>query len=50
MRNAGRYDGTLGVTTAIEVVRFLHEHGIRLPFAIEVVAFVDEEGVRFPNR
>ena len=49
VRNAGRYDGCLGVVMAIEAVAALAERGDRLPFAIEVVAFGDEEGVRFPE-
>jgi len=48
VRNAGRYDGNLGVVAAIEAVAALHARGERLPFAIEVIAFGDEEGVRFP--
>lgn len=48
VRNAGRYDGNLGVVTAISAVKALHEAGQRLPFAVEVLAFGDEEGVRFP--
>ncbi|KAA8995618.1 allantoate amidohydrolase [Affinibrenneria salicis] len=47
VRNAGRYDGMLGVLTAIETVGYLHQHGIRLPLALEVVGFGDEEGTRF---
>jgi allantoate deiminase len=47
VRDAGRYDGMLGVVTAIECVAALAEKGKRLPFAIEVVGFGDEEGVRF---
>jgi allantoate deiminase len=47
VRDAGRYDGMLGVVTAIECVAALAEKGQRLPFAIEVVGFGDEEGVRF---
>ena len=47
VRNAGRYDGPLGVLTAIEVVTHLNEHGIRLPMAVEIVGFADEEGTRF---
>ena len=47
VRNAGIYDGNLGVLTAIAAVEALHQQGIRLPFAIEVAAFADEEGVRF---
>ena len=45
VRDAGRYDGMLGVVTAIECVGALK--GRRLPFAIECVGFGDEEGVRF---
>lgn len=48
VRNAGRYDGTLGVVAAIEAVAALHAGGEHLRFPIEVVAFGDEEGVRFP--
>ena len=47
VRNAGRFDGPLGVVTAIEVVKAAFKSGKRYPFAIEVVAFGDEEGVRF---
>lgn len=47
VRNAGRYDGMLGVLTAIEVVQALHNQGHRLTKAIEVVGFCDEEGTRF---
>lgn len=47
VRNAGKYDGMLGVVTPIACVKALHEVGGRLPFAIEVIAFADEEGVRF---
>ncbi|SNY61109.1 allantoate deiminase [Enterobacter sp. CC120223-11] len=47
VRNAGRYDGMLGVLTALEVVAWLNKHHIRLTQAIEVVGFGDEEGTRF---
>jgi allantoate deiminase len=47
VRNAGKYDGMLGVVAAIECVSVLHGRGARFPFAIEVVGFADEEGVRF---
>jgi allantoate deiminase len=49
VRNAGKYDGNLGVVAAIEAVAALNRDGARLPFAIEVLAFGDEEGVRFPT-
>ena len=48
VRNAGKYDGNLGVLTAIQAVRRLSQAGTRLLYAIEVLAFGDEEGVRFP--
>jgi allantoate deiminase len=47
VRDAGRYDGPLGVLVAIAAVQRLHAGGLRLPFAIEVVAFADEEGLRY---
>ena len=48
IRDAGRFDGNLGVVVGIAAVAQLAARQIRLPFAIEVVAFGDEEGVRFP--
>ncbi|MDC7694837.1 allantoate amidohydrolase [Asticcacaulis sp. DXS10W] len=48
VRDAGAYDGPLGIMLAIEVVAALHAQNKRLPFAIEVYAFGDEEGSRFP--
>jgi allantoate deiminase len=47
VRNAGKFDGPLGVVAAIACVEQLREQKIRLPFAIEVISFADEEGVRF---
>ena len=47
VRDAGRYDGTLGVLSAIAAVERLNVTGTRLPFAIEAVAFAEEEGLRF---
>jgi allantoate deiminase len=49
VRNAGPFDGQLGVILAIECVERLHATGARLPFALEVVGFCDEEGVRFQS-
>ncbi len=49
VRNAGRFDGTLGVVVAIDVVADLHRQNLRLAFGIIVVAFGDEEGVRFSS-
>jgi allantoate deiminase len=47
VRDAGKYDGPLGVLVAIACVKRLHDAGERLPYALEVVAFADEEGLRF---
>ncbi|MCX7322015.1 MAG: allantoate amidohydrolase [Hyphomicrobiales bacterium] len=47
VRDAGKWDGPLGVITAIACVDDLHRRGVRLPFAVEIVAFADEEGTRF---
>lgn len=47
IRNAGKYDGPLGVLTAIAAVQSLRERGVRLPFNLEVVGFSDEEGMRY---
>jgi allantoate deiminase len=49
VRDAGRWDGPLGLLTAIACVADLNRRGLRLPFAIEVVGFADEEGVRFAS-
>lgn len=47
VRNAGRYDGMLGVLTAIEVVDSLHRQGLHGEQAVEIIGFADEEGTRF---
>lgn len=47
VRDAGKYDGPLGVLAAIAAVQLLHERGVKLPFNLEVVGFSDEEGVRY---
>ncbi|MGA7074051.1 allantoate amidohydrolase [Bradyrhizobium sp.] len=49
VRDAGRWDGPLGVLTAISCVADLNKRGRRFPFAIEVIGFADEEGVRFAS-
>ena len=49
VRDAGKWDGPLGVITAIACVGDLNRRGVRLPFAIEVIGFADEEGVRFAS-
>lgn len=44
VRNAGRYDGILGVMAGLALAEELAEP---LPFHLDVVAFSEEEGVRF---
>jgi allantoate deiminase len=49
VRDAGKFDGPLGVLVAIACVQRLFEKKTRLPFAIEVIGFSDEEGVRYQS-
>jgi len=46
VRDAGRYDGMLGVLVALAVVESVRERS-GPPFALEVLGFADEEGVRY---
>ena len=47
VRNAGRYDGRLGILVPMACVRELARAGRRLPFGIEVIGFAEEEGQRY---
>jgi allantoate deiminase len=47
VRNAGKFDGPLGVILAIACIGRLHQMKMRLPFTVEVIGFADEEGVRY---
>ncbi len=47
VRNAGGYDGALGVLAGIQAAEGLRNQS--LPYHLEVVAFSDEEGVRFQS-
>lgn len=47
VRDAGKYDGPLGVLAALACADHLHRADRHLPFALEVIAFTDEEGLRF---
>jgi allantoate deiminase len=49
VRDAGKWDGPLGLITAISCVAALNGRGKRLPFAVEVTGFADEEGIRFAS-
>ena len=47
VRDAGKYDGPLGVFVAIAAAQLLRQRGGQLPFHLEIVGFSDEEGVRY---
>jgi allantoate deiminase/N-carbamoyl-L-amino-acid hydrolase len=47
VRNAGKYDGRLGILVALVVAEHLAQKQISLPFDLELIAFSEEEGVRF---
>ncbi|BAT59142.1 N-carbamoyl-L-amino acid hydrolase [Variibacter gotjawalensis] len=47
VRNAGKYDGRLGILTGLVVLEHLIRVGAELPFNVELIAFSEEEGVRF---
>lgn len=49
VRNAGRFDGALGVVLPIVALAELRRRGIALPFSVEVIGFSEEEAVRFPT-
>src|SRR5919204_950897 len=44
-RNGGKYDGTMGVVTALEICRLNEELGLALP--LQVISFLEEEGSGF---
>jgi allantoate deiminase len=49
VRDAGRFDGALGVLLPIAALREMRRRRVELPFAVEVIGFSEEEGVRFSN-
>ncbi len=49
VRDAGRFDGALGVLLPIAALGDLRRRGVDLPFAVEVLGFSEEEGVRFSS-
>ncbi len=42
--NGGRFDGVLGILSALEVLRTLREAGLSRPVHLEAISFTDEEG------
>jgi len=49
VRDAGRFDGALGVLLPIVALAELRRRNVTLPFAVEVLGFSEEEGVRFAS-
>ena len=49
VRDAGKFDGPLGVLLPIVALGDLKRRGVKLPFAVEVLGFSEEEGVRFAS-
>jgi len=49
VRDAGRFDGPLGVLLPIVALADLKVRGVELPFHVEVLGFSEEEGVRFAS-
>jgi allantoate deiminase len=47
VRDAGAFDGPLGVLAAIECVARMRAQDVGLPFSVDVLGFSDEEGLRF---
>jgi allantoate deiminase len=49
VRDAGRFDGALGVLLPIAALEVVRSRGLALPFGVEVLGFSEEEGVRFSS-
>lgn len=49
VRNAGKYDGAMGVVAGLLATREVIRSGKKLPYHLEIAAFSDEEGVRFQS-
>ncbi len=47
VRDAGAFDGPLGIVVAIAALQRLRARGVELPFDVDVIGFSDEEGLRF---
>lgn len=44
----GRYDGILGVTAAVEMLKTMNDNWVETAFPVGVVNWTNEEGARFP--
>lgn len=49
VRDAGKYDGIMGIALACLALEKLRSEGVTTGYPVEVLAFADEEGVRFPT-
>jgi allantoate deiminase len=49
VRDAGKFDGAMGVLLPIVALGELQRRGVKLPYAVEVLGFSEEEGVRFAS-
>jgi len=49
VRNAGRFDGALGVVLPIMALEEVRRRREQLPFAVEILGFSEEEAVRFAD-
>jgi allantoate deiminase len=49
VRDAGRFDGALGVLLPIAALEVIGGRGLELPYCVEVLGFSEEEGVRFSS-
>ncbi|KAF2199356.1 amidase [Delitschia confertaspora ATCC 74209] len=45
----GRYDGILGVTAGVEMLRVLNDNWVETEYPVGVVNWTNEEGARFPK-
>lgn len=45
----GRYDGILGVTAGVEMLRTLNDNWVETNFPVGVINWTNEEGARFPK-
>ena len=49
VRQAGKFDGRLGILLPIVIVALLRDRDEQLDFDLEVIGFAEEEGVRFQS-
>ena len=47
VKNAGKYDGIIGVLLGLALTEYCYEQKLKLPFNIKVLGFSEEEGIRF---